>query len=165
MVGARRVEQKKRVPGWRGVEHHEVRAGLRDDSRERSKYCDLLVARRAQVFGQQRLPCFVELGAARRHHPVDIGLRLGDRIDSAHRKIFDLPVERRGNVRSWICRAEVHLVTARRQLGGYRGGYRRLSDSPFAHDHHETSSRGRYLVNELRTTEEATASSSEHRNA
>lgn len=50
VVGAGDVQQQQRVPGRRGVHHHELAPSLADDAREGLEHGGLLSAGRAQVF-------------------------------------------------------------------------------------------------------------------
>ena len=66
VVGLRGVEEEERVPGRRGIEHHESVLPVLDLPRERPEHGDLFGARRAKVFFQEPEPLCIQIASRRR---------------------------------------------------------------------------------------------------
>ena len=148
MIGLGRVQQQQRVAGRRRIDDDELVLALRDGVGEGAKDRNLLRARRAQVFLEQRAPLRVEPLAGRGEHLLGVASRLGSRIDTRD-------VQRRGPfpAAASTCAAGSVVVSITwcppGELGGNAHGERRLADAPFAHRHHHALAARRDLLDKL----------------
>ena len=111
---------------------------LRDGVGEGAKDRNLLRARRAQVFLEQRATLRVEPLAGRGEYLLGVASRLGSRIDTRDVQRRGPFPRRRVHVGGRIGGGQRHAVARAGELGGNAHGERRLADAAFAHRHHHT---------------------------
>ena len=99
------------------------------------KHGNLLRAGRSKILAQQRNTLLVEFAAPARQYFRNIPFCLDRGIDPIDREARHRAINDEGYVSCRIGRAEVDGMTSLRESHGDRGGNRRLSDAPLAHDH------------------------------
>ena len=135
VVGLARVQQQERVAGRCGVEDDKAARPVCNFAGEGTKHRDLLRARRAQIFLQQRASGRIHPSALRLHDFGLIGRRLRRGINFAECQPVHLPGQRLRNMRGWIGRAQMHRMTPPREHHRDGGGHGGLAHASLAHRH------------------------------
>ena len=137
------------MAGRRRVDDDELILTLRDGVGEGAKDRDLLGARRAQVFFEQRAALRVEPLAGGREDFLGVASRFGGRIDTRDAQRRGPLPRRRVHVRGRIGGGQHHLVARPGELGRDAHGERRLADAALAHRHHHALAARRDLLDQL----------------
>ena len=110
---------------------------------------DFLGAGRSQVFAEQGFALLVEIAATRRHDLCDVPFCLHLRVDPIDRETRNLAIDDEREMGGRIRGAEVNDVTASQEAYGDSRGNRRLADAALTHDHNQSPSRAREIVDQL----------------